>query len=133
MLANDPTTGLGAATKQYVDSRDQIIKSEVIALFPTNYVITYGNTQYSQSGFTNQVGSFNFGANFFDVFPPMGKTIGDLEAFIPSIAVIHYAGRVDGNDSMICTWSNLGDRIRVYVQNTEQRSTPAANWLAIWR
>ena len=133
VLANDPTTGLGAATKQYVDSRDQIIKSEVIALFPTNYVITYGNTQYSQSGFTNQVGSFNFGANFFDVFPPMGKTIGDLEAFIPSIAVIHYAGRVDGNDSMICTWSNLGDRIRVYVQNTEQRSTPAANWLAIWR
>jgi hypothetical protein len=133
ILNNDPTTGLGAATKQYVDSRDQTIKSEVIALFPTNYVITYGNTQYSQAGFTNQVGSFNFGANFFDVFPPMGKTIGDLEAFIPSIAVIHYAGRVDGNDSMVCTWSNLGDRIRVYVQNTEQRSTPAANWLAIWR
>lgn len=133
VLYNDPTTGLGAATKQYVDSRDQTIKSEVIALFPTNYVITYGNTQYSQAGYTNQVGSFNNGANFFDVYPPMGKTIGDLVAFIPSIAVIHYAGGVDGNDSLRCTWTNLGDRIRVYVQNTEQRSTPAANWLAIWR
>jgi hypothetical protein len=133
VLYSDPTTDLGAATKQYVDSRDQTIKSEVIALFPTNYVVTYGNTQYSQSGFTNQVGSFNNGANFFDVYPPMGKAIGDLVAFIPSIAVIHYAGGVDGNDSLRCTWSNLGDRIRVYVQNTEQRSTPAANWLAIWR
>jgi hypothetical protein len=93
---------------------------------------TYGNTIYSTSGFTNQVGSWNNGANFFDVFPPAGKTMGNLTAFIPSIAVIHYAGGVNGDDSMRCTWSNLGDRIRVYVQNTEQRSTPAANYLAIW-
>ncbi len=94
---------------------------------------TYGNTVYSTSGFTNQVGSWNNGANFFDVFPPSGKSMGNLVAFIPSIAVIHYAGGVNGDDSMRCTWSNLGDRIRVYVQNTEQRSTPAANYLAIWR
>jgi len=128
-----PTSANEAATKQYVDDRDVILRADILSSLPPNYTITYGNTQYSQAGFTNQVGSFNFGANFFDVFPPIGKTTGDLEAFIPSIAVIHYAGRVDGNDSMICTWSNLGDRIRVYVQNTEQRSTPAANWLAIWR
>jgi len=133
ILHDDPATDFGAATKQYVDSRDQTIKAEVIALFPTNYVVTYGNTQYSIAGYTNQVGSFNNGANFFDVYPPLGKTITQLVAFIPSIAVIHYAGGVDGNDSLRCTWSNLGDRIRVYVQNTEQRSTPAANWLAIWR
>ena len=132
ILANDPTTGLGAATKQYVDDRDQTIKNEVVALFPTNYTITYGNTQYSTTGYTNQVGSFNNGANFFDVYAPAGKTMSNLVAFIPSIAVIHYAGGVDGNDSLRCTWSNLGDRIRVWVQNTEQRSTPAANWLAIW-
>lgn len=132
ILANDPSTGLGAATKQYVDDRDQIIKNEVIALFPTNYTITYGNTQYSTTGYTNQVGSFNNGANFFDVYPPGGKIMANLVAFMPSIAVIHYAGGVDGNDSLRCTWSNLGDRIRVWVQNTEQRSTPAANWLAIW-
>lgn len=133
VLNNDPTTGLGAATKQYTDQRDQTIKAEVISLFPINYTVTYGNTQYSTTGFTNQVGSFNNDANFFDVYPPGNKTMNDLAAFIPSIAVIHYAGRVDGNDSLRCTWSNLGDRIRVYVQNTEQRSTPAANWLAIWR
>jgi len=132
ILADNPNTGLGAATKQYVDDRDQIIKNEVVALFPTNYTITYGNTQYSTTGYTNQVGSFNNGANFFDVYSPAGKTMANLVAFIPSIAVIHYAGGVDGNDSLRCTWSNLGDRIRVWVQNTEQRSTPAANWLAIW-
>jgi hypothetical protein len=98
-----------------------------------NITFTYGNTQYSTSGFTNQVGSWNFNRNHFDVFPPSGYSMGSLLAFIPSIAVIHYAGGVNGDDSMVCTWSNLGDRIRVYVQNTEQRSTPAANWLAIWR
>ena len=87
---------------------------------------------YSTSGFTNQVGSFNDGANFFDVFPPAGKSMGNIIAFIPSIHVIHYAGGVDGNDSIRCTYSYLADRIRVYVQNTEQRSTPAANYLAIW-
>jgi hypothetical protein len=119
-LNGNPISNLHAAPKQYVDSR-----------LP-QYTFTYGNTVYSTSGFTNQVGSWNNGANFFDVFPPSGKTMGNLVAFIPSIAVIHYAGGVDGNDSLRCTWSSLADRIRVYVQNTEQRSTPAANYMAIW-
>ncbi len=97
----------------------------------SSYTFTYGNTSYAV-GYTNQVGSWNNGSNFVDVFPPAGKSMGNLIAFIPSISVIHYAGGVNGDDSMRCTWSNLGDRIRIYVQNTEQRSTPAANWLAIW-
>lgn len=132
-LSQDPTADLHATTKQYVDARDQNVYDTVLAALPPNYTITYGNTQYSTSGFTNIVGGFSNGANFFDVYPPSGKTMADLVAFLPSIAVIHYAGRVDGNDSLRCTWSNLGNRIRVYVQNTEQRSTPAANWIAIWR
>ena len=98
-----------------------------------NYTITYGNTAYSTTGFTNIVGSWSNAANFFDVFPPAGRSMSNLVAFIPSIAVIHYAGGVNGDDSMRCTWAALGDRIRVYVQNTEQRSTPAANYLAVWR
>jgi hypothetical protein len=103
-----------------------------VATTATQPRFTFGNTVFSTSGFTNQVGSWNDGANFFDVFPPAGKTMGNLTAFIPSIAVLHYAGVVNFDDSTRCTWSNLGDRIRVYVQNTEQRSTPAANYLAIW-
>jgi hypothetical protein len=95
------------------------------------FTVTSGNTQYT-NGFTNHVGNFRNDYNWFDVYPPVGKTMLNLLGFIPSIAVIHYAGGVNGDDSMRCTWSNLGDRIRVWVQNTEQRSTPAANWLAIW-
>jgi hypothetical protein len=118
-LVGEPVNGNHATTKTYVDSR-----------LP-QYTIVSG-AQYSTSGYTNQVGSFNDGANFFDVFPPAGKSMANIVAFIPSIHVVHYAGGVDGNDSIRCTYSYLGDRIRVYVQNTEQRSTPAANYLAIW-
>lgn len=120
-LPGSPTLANHATTKAYVDTR-----------IPT-YTFTYGNTVYSTSGYTNQVGSFNNGANYFDVFPPLGKTISDLEAFVPSIAVIYFAGGVNGDDRMRCTWSILSDRVRVYVQNTEQNGTPAANYLAIWR
>jgi len=98
-----------------------------------NDLVFTSGAQYSTSGFTNQVGSWNDGANYFDVFPPAGKTMSNLRAFIPSIHAIHFAGGVNGDDSMRCSYSYLSNRIRVYVQNTEQRSTPAANYLAIWR
>ncbi len=119
-LNGNPVNALHAATKQYVDT------------FAQQFTFTYGNTIYSTTGYTNQVGSWNNGANYFDVFPPSGKSMSNFLAFIPSIAVIHYAGGVNGDDSMRCTWAAYGDRIRVWVQNTEQRSTPAANYLAIW-
>ena len=118
-LNGNPTAPLHAAPKQYVDSR-----------LP-QYSFTSGNTLYAY-GYTNIVGSWNNDYNWVDVFPPAGKSMANLIAFIPSIAVIHYAGGVNGDDSMRCTWANLGDRIRIWVQNTEQRSTPAANWLAVW-
>lgn len=132
-LNSDPVNALQAATKQYVDTRDEAIRTEVLAAIPSNYTITYGNTDYSESGYSNTTSGFVNSANYFDVFPPSGKVMEDLVAFLPSIAVIHYAGGVDSNDSLRCTWSDLSDRIRVWVQNTEQRSTPAANWIAIWR
>jgi len=118
-LSATPTDAYHATTKQYVDTRIPV------------YTFTYG-ANYSTTGYTNQVGSFNYGANYFDVFPPSGKAMSDLKAFIPSIHVVHYAGGVDGNDSIMNTYEVLSDRIRVRVQNTEQRSTPAANWLAVW-
>jgi hypothetical protein len=119
-LVGAPVNANHAATKTYVDNRF----SELTFI---------SGQQYSTSGFTNQVGSFNDDANYFDVFPPAGKSMTNLVGFIPSIHMIHYAGGVNGDDSMRCTYSYLSDRIRVYVQNTEQRSTPSANYLAIWR
>ncbi len=117
-LNGNPVSALHATPKQYVDSR-----------LP-QYTFTYGVS--TCVGYTNQVGSFNNSSNYFDVFPPSGKNMGDLVAFIPSLNTVHYAGGVDGNDSIRTQYSTLGDRIRVWVQNTEQRSTPSGNFLAIW-
>jgi hypothetical protein len=120
-LSGAPTLANHAATKSYVDT------------VATNTFVIQSGANFSSSGFTNQVGSWNFNRNHFDVFPPAGKTMSNLVAFIPSFNQIHFAGNVNGDDSMVCTYNFFSDRIRVYVQNTEQRSTPAANWLAVWR
>jgi hypothetical protein len=132
VLAGGPTVDLHAATKKYVDDEVAVVDNTINSLITTinNNTFTYGTT--IAVGYTNSVGNFSNSSNYFDIFPPTGKTMAKLIGFIPSIAVIHYAGDVNGDDSMRCVWSNLGDRIRVYVQNTEQRSTPSANWLAIW-
>jgi hypothetical protein len=121
-LSADPTSALHAATKQYVD---------VVA--SNQYTITYGNEQYSTSGFSNTTRGFDETRNHFDVYPPAGKTMSNLAGFIPSIAYINFAGVVDNNDQLRCRWLNLGDRIRVQVQNTEQSAIGAANWIAFWR
>lgn len=121
-----PASAGHAATKQYVDN----VAADVRNSIARPYTITSG-ASYTV-GYTNYVGSFADWTNYFDVFPPWGKSMGNIVAFIPSIHVIHFNGDVDYNDSIRCTYSYLSDRIRVYVQNTEQRSTPAANWLAIW-
>jgi hypothetical protein len=107
-----------AVGKAYVDSR-----------LP-QYTIRSGS-QYA-FGFTNIVGSFSNLTNYFDVFPPLGRTMASLVAFVPSISVIHFAGGVNGDDSLRCESLYLSDRIRTFVQNTEQRDVPAGNYLVIW-
>lgn len=117
-LVGAPVSTNHATTKAYVDSRLPV------------YTFTSG-AQYTY-GYTNIVGSWNNDYNWVDVYPPYGRTMGNLVAFIPSIHAMHFAGGVNGDDSIRCSYSYLADRIRIYVQNTEQRSTPAANWLAVW-
>jgi len=117
-LVGAPVDPNHATTKTYVDSR-----------LP-QYTIVSG-AQYTY-GYTNIVGSWNNDSNFFDVFPPGGKSMGNLVAFIPSVHAMYYAGGVNGDDATRCSYSYLGDRIRVYVQNTEQRYNAAANYLVIW-
>ncbi len=135
-LSGGPTSNSEAANKKYVDDQDAAIQTAVNntisgVLSPTNNAtFTYGNNQ--AVGFTNIVGGFSNASNYFDVFPPTGKTMAKLIAFIPSIAYIAFAGDVNGDDSMRCIGEKLSDRIRIYVQNTEQRATPSVNWLAIW-
>lgn len=96
-----------------------------------NLLITSGTTQVL--AFTNIVGQFNDGANYFDVFPPAGRNMSNLLAFMPSMAYIFFAGNVDANDGLRCIYEIRIDRIRVWVQSMEQRAAPSANWLAFWR
>lgn len=91
---------------------------------------TYGHS--GTGSFSNIVGQFDNNRNFFDVFPPFGFTMSNLVGFIPSIRYIAFAGGVDGNDSLRCFAEYRFDRIRVFVQNTEQRAAPFASYLAIW-
>ena len=118
-LAADPASGLQAATKQYVDNR------------PT-FTFTYDTTVFSTSGFSNGIGVIDFTRNYFDVFPPAGKTMANLAAFMASTSQIAFNGRVDDNDTLICRYEIQADRVRVWAFNTEQRALPAANYLAIW-
>jgi len=124
-LKKEGTSSDHLVTKKYVDDK-------VAAATTTSgsYKIVSGASYVGS--YTNLVGSWNDTKNWFDVYPPSGFTMSDLEAFLPSIHAIHFAGIVDANDSIRCHHILLSDRIRVYVQNTEQRSVPAANWIAVW-
>lgn len=105
-------------------------------LYTGNFVTTYVHFQstalFTNPGFTNSYG-WDDSQNFIDVYPPAGYTMSNLQSFIPSIGSIHFAGAVNGDDAIRCMVHLLGDRVRVYVQNTEQREAPRANFLAIWR
>jgi hypothetical protein len=96
------------------------------------FAITYGATNVD--AYLNTVGSFSTQSNYFDVFPPAGYSLSNLVGFLPSIARIDFRGTVNGDDLLRCFYAERnGDRIRVWVGNSEQRNTPRANWLAIWR
>lgn len=97
----------------------------------SNYTFIHAYS-VSTVGFTNIVGHFDGDSNYFDVFPPAGKTMSNLEAFTSSIHTIHFAGDVNNDDSIRCEYAVKADRIRVWVQGTEQRVAPGANYLAIW-
>lgn len=117
--------GTYLTTKDYVDSRD--------------YTFTYGYSlvlaRYTaihvQGSYEAETGHFS--ANYFDVFPPSGKNMNNLVAFIPSLGRVYYDGGVNADDSIWCRYKIKTDRIRVWVFNTENRALSAGNWLAVWR
>lgn len=83
-------------------------------------------------GFSNIVGQWSNATNYFDVFPPAGKTMANLAGFMASLSKIFFAGNVNSDDSLRTQWEVQADRVRVWVQNSEQRATPAGNYIAIW-
>ena len=83
-------------------------------------------------GFSNSTAGWDDSTNYFDVFPPAGKTMSNLAGFMASLSKVYFAGSVNFDDSLRTQWSVLGDRVRVWVQNSEQRATPAGNYIAFW-
>jgi hypothetical protein len=107
------------------------ISGGVLAASSTGYVITYASA-VNCVGFSDIVGQWSDATNYFDVFPPSGKTMSNLAGFMASMSKIYFAGNVNYDDQMRTQWSVLADRVRVWVQNSEQRATPAGNYIALW-
>jgi hypothetical protein len=103
------------------------LDSRVAYTFSSNYVMTY------TLAFTNIVNRLDFNSNYFYVYPPTGKTMANLVSFIASISSISFAGSVNGDDKLYIDWFWEVDKIKVMVQNTEQRSNAAAHYMAIWK
>ncbi len=83
-------------------------------------------TQGQNEGTTTQ--------NYAYVYPPSGYTIADLAGFMPSLNAVYFRGDVDSNDTIWCNYQvqTASNRIVVICNNSENRSTPRANYMAIW-
>jgi hypothetical protein len=123
-LSGAPTAALHAATKQYVDNAVVDAKNSIAK----PYVITAGTNDITSS--TRLPAGYRYDG--FDVFPPVGKSMNNLVAFVPSLRTIYIDGAVGPNYLLGCTYLYRSDRIRVYVENIEGRHRLAADWLAIW-
>ena len=106
------------------------VNSGVLSTVPAGYIIT-GGSAVNCVGFTNSF-SWDDNSNYFDVFPPQGYSMNNLRGFMASLSKIYFAGKVDDTDNLRTQWTVLGDRVRVWVQNNEQRDIPAGNYIALW-
>lgn len=81
------------------------------------------------SGAVSSSGSISY------VYPPVGFTISNLWAFIPSIRTIYFNGDVDDSDTLYCFYAveTANNRIRIECQNTENRGNSGVNYLGIWK
>lgn len=132
--ANVPRATLSSLGTVRPDGNTIVINSAgvITAQLSNGYQITYGSGMPCV-GFTNIVGDFSDASNYHDVFPPAGFNMTQLQGFVASMSLISFAGDVDGNDAMRTVSAILPDRIRTWCQNTEQKATPAINYIAFWR
>ena len=107
------------------------ISSGVLSANSTSYTINFASA-VNCVGFSNQIAQWDNSTNYFDVFPPAGKTMANLAGFMASLSKVYFAGNVNSDDQIRTEWSVLADRVRVWVQNSEQRATPAGNYIAMW-
>lgn len=124
-LHSNPTSNLHAATKQYVDSK---VSGDLSGYATETYVINAVNSIVPFTGYVfSQGNSVSITSSRLDIFPPSGKTMANLEAFIPSVSADPTIF-LSQNTSLVLNWSALPDRIRVFAP-----SSTRIHYLAIWR
>ena len=76
----------------------------------------------------------NFNYNRAYIYPPVGYTISNLVAFIPSINAIFYKGDVNGDDTIFCNYQidYSNNRVIVVCNNSENRADSKINYVAVW-
>lgn len=104
--------------------------TQAINIPTQNYTVT-GAIRQPVVSFSNAF-SWDFSKNYYDAFPPSGKTMSDFAFGMVSIGELHFIGIVNYDDSIVCWFEARSDRVRMWVQNTEQRSRPAINYLLFW-
>lgn len=124
--------------KTYVTFND----STGVATISANFLqTTFGNSV--NYGYSSIVGAWDYDNNYFEIFPPEGKTMNNFVDIITSIRFIYWQGGVNADDAFRCDWDlrngntqvydkSQADRVRVNVQNTEQRQASSANLLVFW-
>ena len=104
-----------------------------------DFSVTNGRLRtQNRRGFPNYEGFNDFESNYADVFPPSGFTLGDLDGFIASPALILFDGDVGRDDHFWCIWEFRPTFIRVICANSENRANTSGtssyiNYLAVWR
>jgi hypothetical protein len=116
---------------------------EISSTIQTSTILTDATQRYTRGAlvFSGNIeltlpsGTYQHNITMYDftVSGTGNRTMSDLEAFIPSIAFLSFSGNVNSDDKLRCKFEERSDRIRVWVQNSEQREAPRVNWLAIWR
>ena len=99
---------------------------------PAGLIVVTKATSVVVDGYANGYQNNNFNFNYVDVYPPTGKDMSNLKGFMCSRAEGHFAGNVDGNDSMWCKYRIESAKIRVICGMSESRAPSSVNWQAIW-
>lgn len=106
-----------------------VIGNETIqSYFYNRFVVTSGQVLMN-----NQNRTHDWASNYYDVTPPYGYTMYNLQGFIASISLINFNGDVDDNDTLWCESTAASGFVRVICNNSENRGNAYVNYLAIWR
>lgn len=127
--ADTATTATKLATPRKINGTNFDGTSDITI---NSFFVSFGNN-IPANAYSNIINGFDFSKNYVDVFPPTGRTMDDFIAAIVSPGLIYFNGKVNQDDKLIATFEKQSDRVRCWVQNSEQRAKPAINYFIVWK